>query len=496
VTIGAQPKQDRIPAWAWGVLGALAAYQAAMYGWVMRTYISPSVVLLPWLLRQPGYRLHENVILPYMPGGPWIGMALYALIPGHLLRVRLAMIVVVVAIMLGVFLLARRWWGLGAGVMAAALAALWGPVIMDRPLYYEVLLGPMTLAAAAAWHRVDDRWQRPVLAGLIVGLSILIKQQAIAIALVFVIWRVLGTDQKRWPRTLADLGLFLVTAALPVGLLILAWALQGRLSGSLYWAWTYSLGQPYEARSLLEVGLREAAVVAAWLALVPLFAFFVIPQREQWRREDILLLGLLPALCLPIFPRYNRFHLSAAVPIAALIGAGALAYAFQAARERKTWLPRLLKLYGIGAAALMAVALVLPTYYRIRLGPRTGEYEALVPIAEWTSEETGAPPGTRVWLMPSIDPTDNFYAISGYLPPTFWAQTYPWFQDVPGLTDRVLDGLEADLPPYAVVIERWRGDVPDELLDYLDAYYVPIGEMQQTVDPDYGDTVTLYERVP
>ncbi len=31
---------------------------------------------------------------------------------------------------------------------------------------------------------------------------------------------------------------------------------------------------------------------------------------------------------------------------------GALAYAFQAARERKTWLPRLLKLYGIGAAAL------------------------------------------------------------------------------------------------------------------------------------------------
>ena len=130
------------------------------------------------------------------------------------------------------------------------------------------------------------------------------------------------------------------------------------------------------------------------------------------------------------------------------------------------------------------------------MGPRTGEYAALVPIAEWVGEETGASPGTRVWLLPDADPTGNFYAIGEYLPPTFWSQTYPWFHDVPGLTDRVIAGLEADPPPYAVVIERWRNDVPDDLLDYLAAHYAPIGEMQQTVDPDYGDTVTLYERLP
>lgn len=496
MSIETQPIQGRIPSWAWGVLGALTAYQAVMYGWVMRTYMSLSVVLLPWLLRQPGYRLHQNVILPYMPGGPWIGMALYELIPDHLLRVRLSMIVVMTLVMLGVFWLARRWWGLWAGLIAAAGTALWGPVIMDRPMYYEVLLGLMTLAAVAAWHRADSSWRAPVLAGLIVGLSVLVKQQAIAIAIIFVIWRVLATDLKRWSRTLADLGLFLIVAALPVGIFLLIWMQQGRLDDSLYWAWTYSLNQPYDARSVFQVGLREGAIILAWLAAVPLFVVFVIPRREQWRREGILLMGLLPALCSPIFPRYNRFHFSAAVPIVALVTAGALAYAWQAARDRKTWLTRTGKLYGVGASALLLAALVLPTYYRIKLGPRTGEYEAIVPIAEWVAEETGAPPGTRVWLLPGIDPTDNFHAISGYLPPTFWAQTYPWFHDVPGLTDRVIAGLDAAPPPYTVVIERWRNDVPDELLDYLDAYYVQIGEMAQTVDPDYGDSVTLYELAP
>jgi hypothetical protein len=224
--------------------------------------------------------------------------------------------------------------------------------------------------------------------------------------------------------------------------------------------------------------------------LVPLFTAYIIPRREEWRREGILLLGLIPALCTPAFPRYARFHLSGAVPVVALIGAGALAYAWKTARERGGWLKRMLGLYQGVAVALLLLALAMPTYYRVKLGPRTGEYEALVPIGEWLAEETGATPNTRVWMLPEIDPTDNFYAVSDYLPPTFWVQSYDWFHAVPGLTGRVIEGLEADPPQYAVVVEKWRGTVPDALLAYLEAHYVPIGEAEI---PYQMGRVTFYE---
>src|SRR5574341_612486 len=154
---------------------------------------------------------------------------------------------------------------------------------------------------------------------------------------------------------------------------------------------------------------------------------------------------------------------------------------------------RLLDAYGVGMALALLLAFALPTWYRIRLGPRLGEYEALVPIGEWLDEHTDARPGTRVWILPSGDPTDNFYAIHGYLPPLYWSQTYPWFQAVPGQTERVIAALDADPPRYAILVERWEPEIPERLLEYLDSHYTPTGSF----DPgyEYGLT-TFYELSP
>lgn len=464
------------------------AYQVAMYGWVMRVIMSLTVVMVPWLLRQPGYRLYDNVIMIHAPGNPWLGAALYGLLPNPLLRVRLSMIVVAAASMGLVFWLARRWWGLVAGIAAAILYAVWGPVIMDHLMYAEVTQGLLSLGALAIWHRRDGAAWRPVLAGVFVGMVVLVKQYGLAVATVFVIWRVSGLD---WRGIVRDVGLFLLGVALPVSLVVGTMATSDRLADFLYWTWTYNF-QAYEEGAARGISLREMALVAAWLALVPLFVIWVVPRRDQWRREGILLLGLLPALLSPAFPRYGRFHLSAAMPVVALAGAGAIAFVVTSVRERVDWLRSVLNVYGLVVVVLLLVALALPTYYRVKLGPRVGEYEALVPIADWVREESGVPSGTRVWLLPDIDPTSNFYVIGGYLPPTYWVPTYSWLYAAPGVEDRMLQSLVADPPPLAVMVERWRTIVPEALVDYLEAHYTPVSEAQFP----YGiGTVTLYERV-
>jgi hypothetical protein len=482
-----EAKATRLPGWAWAVLAALITYQAVMYGWVMRIAMSLAVVLMPWLLRQPGYRLYDNVILQHTPGTMWLGAALHGLLPDPLLRVRLMMIVLAALSTALVFWLACRWWGWRFGLVGAALYALWGPVIMDHPMYFEVPIGLLTVVAVAFWHRADATWWEPVLAGFFVGLAVLFKQHALAVIVVFGVWRLLGPDRR---VALSHLVGFVLAAALPLGAVLLGLATQGRLQDALFWLWTFNLGAYSTVSTIQLPPAREMILVVAWLALVPFYALHIVPLRQRWHHEGILLLGLIPALSTPVFPRYGRFHLSAAVPIVALVGAGALAYLFRDERGQIAWGRRIGGLVGIGAAGLLIMALLLPTYYRVKLGPKIGEFEALVPIGEWVAGETGAGPGTRVWMVVEIDPTDNFYVVSGYLPPTLLAQTYAWYYAAPGLTERMLVALDSEPPVYAVMIEKWRTTVPQELLAYLEAHYT---SLDQTEMPYEMGTVTLYE---
>src|SRR5574341_27535 len=481
---------NRISVWAGGILAGLAVYLTVMYGGVARLYIHYAVVGIPWLITQPGYRLYTNITDQHAPGATWLNTLLLLIVPDHILRSRLFMILILLACMGMVFTLARRWWGTISGLAGAALFAAWAAAIMDRPLYYEVWVGLLTLLAVWVWHRTDAGWPRPLIAGLLVGVAILCKQHSLALAAVFVIWRVLGGD---FPSMLADIGLFLLGALLPPLLDGIFISTQGRLDDAIYWIWTYNLRDEYQADTARPVPLREIVLMLISLLPVPLHALFSVPNRNRWKQADSLLLGLLPALIAPIYPRYNRFHLSAAVPIAALIGAGAVAYAWQSRASASPIKKRLLDAYGVGMALALLLAFALPTWYRIRLGPRLGEYEALVPIGEWLDEHTDARPGTRVWILPSGDPTDNFYAIHGYLPPLYWSQTYPWFQAVPGQTERVIAALDADPPRYAILVERWEPEIPERLLEYLDSHYTPTGSF----DPgyEYGLT-TFYELSP
>ncbi len=506
----------KLPYWAWGLLAVLAVYQALMYGWVMRIHVNHIVAGMPWLLRRPDYRLYENVVMPYTPLGFWLQMGLYNIIPDPVLRNRVAMIGVALLSMGLVFWLAYRWWGLYAGLAGVVLYAAWGPVIMNYIMYFDVLLGVFGLCALAAWHKTQAAWWQPALAGLFAGLGILTKQQGLAVTGVFIIWRVLAFDWRHFGR---DMALFLIANALPMGLFLVGMALQGRLADTIFWTWTYIWSAFYENAARWPE-FRETFVILAWLILVPLFAWFVIPRREQWKSEGILLLGLLPGLGAIAFPRYSRFHFSGVVPVVALIGAGAVAYALRYLRssytppattdvasaplarganrgERsgvsamggKRWSKYLLKGY-LGAASLcVAAAFILPTSYRIRLGPRIGDYAPLIPIAEELTQEYDVQPGTRIWLVPDIDPTTNLYSIGGFLPPATFALAEPWYHAVPGYTERVIDQLDVDPPEYAVVFERWRGDEPAGLLDYLNDHYTPVGEM--SAPGEYGQ-VTFY----
>lgn len=463
------------------VLVGLIVYQVVVYGFVVRAYMHMSVVLLPWLMGEAGYRMYDTINIGYPPGWLWLNTAFYRLIPDHELRLRSGTILIAIVITLIVFALARRWWGARAGLFAAALFAAWGPLMLEYLMYFEFVLGLFAVAALAAWHKHDARWWQPLLVGVLVGVAVIVKQHALAVVVVYAVWRLAGLD---WKAALFDILRFTIGAALPVAAVVLVLGAQGVLEHALYLMFG-SHGAYFET-AVQTFEVRELLLLVLWLALVPVFVLKAVLQREAWRSQDILLLGLLVALLVPAYPRYGRFHLSGAVPIASLISTGALIYLLSVKTNQ------IARIYAaLAATALLVVGVALPVYYRVRLGEITSQYTSLQPLSKWVQEQTDAPTGTRMWILPDIDPTANFYAISGYYPPMQYAQTYSWIVAAPAVYERVMWGLEADPPQYVIRVDDWRFQIPAGMHDYVETNYTPVA---QTVIPTDIHNVTLYRR--
>ncbi len=467
---------------ALGILIALSVYQAVMYGLVLRMKMHMSSVALPWVMNQPGYRLYDNIHIGYTPGHLWLGTWLAALIPDPVLRLRLGMAVVATLALIALVWLARKWWGTGIAVVAAAAYVAWGLVLMDHALYFEVMMGFYTLLALVCWHEVQtDRW-RIFLAGLLIGLVIITKNQGVLVPGAFVLWRISAAPARNRGLTVRDLLLFGLGVAIPLAAATAKLLAQGLLERALL-QFVVTLDTYVEQYSRWP-SISDWLLVAAWLAFVPVYLIDALRRRAFRGQRAMLLVLLLLVMLSPVYPRYGRFHLSGAVPFVALITAGGLDALWQArwrlARSAAVILSMLVLLPGF----------VLPVHYRIKLGPVNAELDAHYPLAAWVRQETNAPPGTRVWILPDIDPTDNFYPVSGYLPPLFWMQAY-FFNTTPGATDALQAALEADPPPYVLVVERWRNQIPGIQLTYLNEHYTVLN----TVDmPNELESVTLYRR--
>jgi len=469
--------------WELAALAGLLVYQSIVYGIVMRGYLHVSVVLLPWLIGTQGYRLYETIHIGYPPGWLWFNAWLLRPLPDDVLRVRLVTIIIAGIMIVLVWRLARNWWGRPAGLVAAGLVAAWGPVMLEYFLYFELALGLLALVALALWHQhtSDRRRQWPIAAGVAIGLAILVKQHALAIAGVYLIWRLAGLD---WRGALTDSARFISGVVQPFVPVVIVLAGQGVLGHGLHLMTGFNASYFETAAQVLDA--RELLLLAVWLLFVPPFVFHAIRQREGWRGQDILLLGLLVALFVPAYPRYGRFHLVGALPFAALISAGGFALL---SVHRSAWLRRGA---ALALAGLLAVGILLPFYYRLRLGPVETQYAALIPLAEWVREQAAIAPGDRVWILPDIDATGNFYRLVDAPPPRHYAQTYPWIIGDPDLQAIILAGLAAEPPAYVVRIDDLRFQVDAALWQFVDANYAPVA---QTTLPNALNHITLFARV-
>ena len=229
----------------------------------------------PTAIRGPGY--------PYLLGGTY-ALSGDSLAVGRLLGAALGALSVLL-----LYLIAKRVWGRRVGLLAAALAAVFPPlVLLSRDLVSETLFIPLELGAVLCvlnFRRSGGALRWAAAAGALCGLAALTRNTGLALILPIAlgVW----TLRPHWrPASLAAPLVLLICGAIVIAPWVVRDAAEfGRFvpvttSGGIAAAGTYN-----------EASYRDSASHGAWRdpQIVPEFTpLFVTPGRDEAAVDAIL----------------------------------------------------------------------------------------------------------------------------------------------------------------------------------------------------------------
>jgi 4-amino-4-deoxy-L-arabinose transferase-like glycosyltransferase len=141
---------------------------------------SASYALRPTAFRPPGFT--------YLLGGVyWVAGVERAAAPERVIVARRAQVVIGTVLVAMIGLIAAQLWGPRVALVAMGLAALYVPLVtmsgtvMSEPLFAVFMLG--CLSAAIVHRRSAHRWRWALLAGVLAGLAILTRANAVILLL-------------------------------------------------------------------------------------------------------------------------------------------------------------------------------------------------------------------------------------------------------------------------------------------------------------------------
>ena len=385
-------------------------------------WLSPAVhsgqLAIPWMMNE-GKVLFHDIWEQHAPGSSLLGAAAQRLIDiDPALLVKLLNTLLVAALTVLIYLLARRLTRMAsAGLLAAIFWAWWEPVYGNVMLYFDTLLALFALAALLVIVKPSERAsQRQIfVAGLLMGAATLFKQHAWLALAIMGLWLLL--TERRWKTVL----LFAAGALLLPLLQWLALLAQGSLASYFYWNWDFNLsglmdGVPLDGDLFRKLLLSNLLV----------FPFALLALREGCNRKRLLLLMWLATLIV-LYPRFGEIHAMGHLPFAAVMSGIVLAKLLPSLADQPNWdMPRVALAglaIGIGIGWLWTGA---ASYLHIPLGPgRILAYDEFSALAAELRERAEA--GDTLFVLPETDSTPQLHPLTGLPPPGTWVKGWRWY---------------------------------------------------------------------
>jgi len=339
----------------------------------------------------------------------------------------------VLASVLWAYHVSGRWAAVAAGAFFLAWSnlAYWA-------LWYDLALAPLYLMLffLLSQEKQGHARKRLGLAGLITGLAVLVKQQALVLVVTIPVW-LIGQYYLRKInlRTGIPLGLvYLLGLAIPIAAYLgYYYQMAGTFQDLLYWSLSFNLTGDYKALGRLAPTPDQIRqVLPAFLMALPFTLSLVSPPGLQDKAipshsQRIWLIGFLILAALMLYPRYSTMHWAAALAFIALISGIACADLVRQPRERSLW-PHT---WGVYLAVVLLWTLSGAFTYSLRFSQTRPqnliEFSPLIDLANQLKARDL--PDKGLVLFPDDEGVSNLYYLLQRQPPKFWLMNYPWFMN-------------------------------------------------------------------
>ncbi len=411
--------------------------------WRSQYFVDSETTLLPWLTSR-GWVLYRDMIDQHPPLFTALLVPLGgAGAPGsplHLVVVGLHLLTLIVT-----YAVASQIGGRIAGLASVALAAIWTVAFEGTHLWYDGALAPLYLLMLLLAFKLSSApgasTRLSFALGLLVGLGLLVKQQAV-LAVPFIGLSVWAGGRNSF---------YLVGMALPLAVAGAIYAFQGTLGDAWYWVVVFSLTSNYTVLAGLPPSATEwPALIALYLPSVALLVSWGGRERTKRVWPTVAFFGLLLAATVPAWPRYGRFHLLAAVPLLAV--AGGLAVASLGARLRiAPPTKRGLSIFGlllVASSALFGSGEWLHAFdlTQAQGPPATPYVGTIAPLRKWV--DAHAPPHAPILVL-HLD--SMLYRVLEREPPRPWTPQLPWILQANNTEARWWETVDSTHPKVAIV---------------------------------------------
>lgn len=424
------------------LVAGLVTVGIAVHIWVLsqlRFEVWPEMMVMPFL-QQNGFELYRDMIVPWTPGLMWILNGWFGIFGLSVERLKLFTWILIAGIDLLIYLIAKKKWGEKAGVAALGFYVLLQPVFDGNGLWFDLAAVPLLLGAF--YHAGGGvNWRQP----LFLGPAFLIKQSTVWLSPIFLI------DCKK--RKYQILTLFSV-----FGISSLWFLNRGTLSDYLYWAYSFTF-----LKLPAMTGHRDLGSWRMWATALAPFALLGGIRGIRGKRgireiaEDPLWWAVLS---IPFaLPRFGLFHFQPAVAFLAL-AAGKL---YNSYKNYKYY-----KIIAVVGVLYMVFVWHRTIVFQWQKADRFLEpevYQLAAEVALTTRKDEPV-------LL--VNAPELVYVLADRLPPKPWLTQFPWFLELPGFQEELVEKFK-NQNLHQIVIEPYKneGDFipgsyrPKILLDYV-----------------------------
>ncbi len=401
----------------------------------LRFEVWPEMLVMPYLMGH-GFELYRDMIVPWTPGLMWILAGWFWLAGLTVWNLKILTWLIIISTDILIYLIAAKRWGKTAGIISLTSFLLIQPLFDGNGLWFDLVIAPLLLLA---FH-----FDNP----LFLGPAFLIKQSVVWLFPLF--WR-------QWKRLMLG-----VIGA--IGLSIIWFWFKGTLGDYWFWAYDFTFSIFPRMPGHLDLGnWRNWALALMFPLLVGVGA--LLKGKKEWSKFFSPSCPLQWAFWSGLFvlPRFGLFHFQSMIAFLAL-EIGSLYKDYKGYNNYKIYL-----LLGL-AAIYLTVFWQKTIKIQWQKPDRFLEPEVYQTAAKMVLETDKSRP---VLL---VNGPELAYVLSDRLPPKPWLTQFPWFLELPGFQEKLINEFkqqnlnQALLFPYQNEGKYIPGSYrPVKLLEYIDS---------------------------